>query len=85
MKNSEQPVHPCIMQQVGENDYRLHKDGDAREHRIPMKGLTKREYFVGIALRELIGESQYVNKVRYNKIAERAIELADEVLKQLGE
>ena len=45
MENSKQPIYPCMMQQVGEQSYRLHKDGDAKEHRIHMQGLTKREHF----------------------------------------
>ena len=54
MKNSEQPIYPCIMQKVGENEFRLHKDGDEKMYRIPMAGLTKREYFAGLAMQGIL-------------------------------
>lgn len=80
MKNSEQPITPCIMQQVADNEYRLHKEGDAREHRIPMIGLTKREYFAAKAMGSLL--IKFPEKSS-EWISREALSIVDELLKQL--
>jgi hypothetical protein len=87
MENSKQPIYPCIMQQVGDNDYRLHRDSDAREHRIPMMGLTKREHFASIAMQGLLAGHAIDEKFSsgVDTVAKFAIEYADELLKQLAE
>ena len=54
MNNSEQPIYPCIYQQVGENTFRPSKDNDPKEYKTPMGGLTKREYYSGLAMQGLL-------------------------------
>lgn len=45
MDNKNRPVYPCIMQKVGENEYRAARPGDSTLYQFPMEGLTKRELF----------------------------------------
>ena len=84
MENSEQPITPYMMQQVGETSFRANKPNDPKEYNVPMVGLTKREYFAGLAMQsyfggEFTGQSGMSHKV----IAETCILMADELLKQL--
>ena len=46
------------------------------------RGLTKREYFAGLAMQGMLANKDVINMVSI-KTAERAIEYADELLKQL--
>jgi len=51
-------------------------------------GLTKREYFAGLAMQGLCASGQYEDKDKQliiDGLAEDAIGMADELLKQLGE
>lgn len=87
MKNSEQPINPCMMQQVGDDSYRAHKEGDPKGYRIPMAGLTKREYFAGLAMQGLlvnyVNNGQYASYTDQPDVAHIAVQVADELLKQL--
>lgn len=56
-----------------------------------MDNITKKEYFVGLAMQALIAREPYtdhphsfhINRVNPSHIAEEAIQVADELLKQL--
>lgn len=55
--------------------------GDVRnEHNT---GLTKREYFAGLAMQGLLANSKY--DADYHWVCDRAIKYADELLNQLNE
>lgn len=87
MKNSEQPITPCMMQQVGENSFRANRYNDPKEYNKPMIGLTKREYFAAMAMQGLLvnyfSNGQYGNHVNYPMVSEIAIRCADEILAEL--
>lgn len=79
MKNADQPINPDPMRSaeqtlINENPY---------EHPI---GLTKREYFAGVAMQGLLSNSSMIeghNNIEIEWIAKHAILQADELLKQL--
>ena len=88
MKNADKPINPVMMQQVGENKFRASKPSDPKEWNIPTEGLTKREYFAGLAMQGLI--SSFTEKASYGgwgtemeATIKCAIDYADELLKQL--
>ena len=88
MENSKQPINPCLMQQVGEDYFRLNKSLDPEDYTIPCSGLTKREYFAGLAMQGLLTtkgveiDKSYASKEPVDVI-KKAIQYADELLKQL--
>ena len=65
MKNSESPVYPAEI-----------KNGECI---FKYLGLTKREYFAGLAMQGLCADTN----CKSSMIPEIAVELADELLKQL--
>ena len=73
MENGNQPINPCVIEQ------------NIREEFI---GLTKREYFAGVALRTMnpTGYRNMLNSGSGNwaaMMAEDAVYMADMLLKQL--
>lgn len=81
MENGKQPIHPCTMQRIGENEYRLHRDNDPKEHRISVNGLTKREYFAAMAMQGILAASLGV--ISAESLAKAAVGSADALLKAL--
>lgn len=80
MKNADKPAHPVpISNQTDDNQIRCEDSN----------GLTKREYFTAAALQGLLASRsvavQKTDQLAYEKYAEAAIEIADQVLKQLDE
>ena len=85
MKNADKPINPVLTQSPSlQNDTSL--------------GLTKREYFAGLAMQGLLANPQYWKRVyktlsslKANKdsiecvFTQFSIKLADEILKQLEE
>lgn len=75
MKNSEQPIN-------------AHSEWNGCENVI-LQGLTKREYFAGLAMQALISNSSIVKKIDTNNgedlplLSITSIAIADELLKQL--
>jgi hypothetical protein len=67
MENGKLPAFQCS---TGMNDKEI-KD----------LGLSKREYFAGLAMQGFVSNARY--NAPDNKIAEWSVELADELLKQL--
>ena len=74
MKNADKPINPVLTQSPSlQNETSL--------------GLTKREYFAGLAMQGLISSCDW-NFTTFNKdlieaTSKNAIDLADELLKQL--
>lgn len=85
MKNADKPIYPTTSQKINETEF--------FEYNLPNKekqysGLTKREYFAGLALQGLI--SSFTEKASYGgwgtemeATIKCAIDYADELLKQL--
>lgn len=72
MKNADKPINPVLIQSPSlQNETSL--------------GLTKREYFAGVALQGILSNRWSMEFGNYNeeKKAEMAIKYADELLKQL--
>jgi hypothetical protein len=53
--------------------------------KIKTAGLTKREYFAGLAMQGIMTNVSYPLGIKTEIVASKSIELADELLKQLGE
>ena len=74
MKKADKPINPVLTQSPSlQNDTSL--------------GLTKREYFAGLAMQGLISSCDWnfttFNKDLIESTSKNAIDLADELLKQL--
>ena len=74
MKNADKPINPVLTQSPSlQNETSL--------------GLTKREYFAGLAMQGLISNPNIVrpkeSDEEFKYFSERAIKYADELLKQL--
>ena len=72
MKNSEQPINPISEQE---------KDRLDVYPEISFKGLTKREYFAGLAMQGILANPNFNAEDSY--AANEAIVQADELLEQL--
>ena len=96
MKNADKPIYPTLMQQVGDNEFEptnLHPKSSHQfipEHSKMTGGLTKREYFAGLAMQGMLSNSGTSNYLKGNidllvpeLVSKFAIEYADELLKQL--
>lgn len=88
-----------MMQKVGDDAYRMHKEGDPKEWRTPMHGLSLRQYYAGQALMGLMGSvftseesiTVFSNKTEADPfeslkdaIARVSIEAADALLAELA-
>ena len=85
MKNADKPIYPTTSQKINGTEF--------FEYNLPNKekqysGLTKREYFAGLAMQGLI--SSFTEKASYGgwgtemkETIKCAIDYADELLKQL--
>lgn len=71
MKNSEQPINPL--------------PSDVDSSKIECIGLTKREFFAGLAMQGMISSNQNLNLSieEAQCIASQSVQFADELLKQL--
>ena len=93
MKNADKPIYPTLMQQVGDNEFEptnLHPKSQHRfvpEYSIMTGGLTKREYFAGLAMQGFCSNQEFLKNLNGdpNLTAQACIEIADELLKQLEE
>ena len=68
MKNGDKPINPLL---------------DLNKNKSGLWGLTKREYFAGLAMQGLLSIPN--TGISPKGFASRAIEMADEILKQLEE
>lgn len=85
MKTKDQPINPCVMQQVGKNEYRLQKPNDDDQYNSPQMGLTKREHASILILAGLSANYLRENVTGWNPITyvKEAIELADLLFEEL--
>ena len=85
MKNADKPIYPTTSQKINKTEF--------FEYNLPNKekqysGLTKREYFAGLALQGLMSsftENAANGFYGTKEVVSTAIEYADELLKQLEE
>ena len=84
MKNADKPINPL----KGADDIFFNEREETYIKEVkPLIGLTKREYFAGLAMQGLISSCDW-NFTTFNKdlieaTSKNAIDLADELLKQL--
>lgn len=72
MKDAEQPINPHLVHT---------HSGEVQEY---CKGLTKREYFAGLAMQGLLAaQSPYKQCIDAEWTAKTALNCADELLKEL--
>lgn len=85
MNNADKPINPQVYNQCGTDDYEPLVDGKKTGFEKKMPGLTKREYFAGVALQGILSNRWSMEFGNYNEEAkaEMAIKQADELLKQL--
>lgn len=69
MENGKEPINPHLVHTMS---------GEAQEY---SKGLTKREYFAGLAM--VSCSQREMTKEEIQDLAQNAVLLADELLKQL--
>lgn len=87
MNNGKQPISPTMYTKFGDgaDDYQPLKDGQKTGWEVKFGGLTKREYFAGVALQGILSNrwSMEFGNLNEKQKAEMAIKHADELLKQL--
>ncbi|MDV3630448.1 hypothetical protein CMU57_02025 [Elizabethkingia anophelis] len=70
MKNANEPISPVLTQSASlQNETSL--------------GLTKREYFAGLAMQAIIPDWNLMKGVERAAVADIAVEMADSLLRQL--
>lgn len=77
MTNSEMPIYPPS---VTCNKNGIYSSYDTNGGSI---GLTKREYYAGLALQGLLSNYAKVERRNYEEAVQHAIAYADELLRQL--
>ena len=82
MNNGKQPISPTMYTKFGDgaDDYQPLKDGQKTGCEVKFGGLSKREYFAVLAMQGLLAAN---NGQTQKYLAKKAIELSDELLKQL--
>ncbi|OPC36184.1 hypothetical protein [Elizabethkingia miricola] len=80
MKNANKPINPAFIRFTEDDEPFL---GTSEQHSLTSLGITKREYFAGIAMQALIPHWNIMKGVERIVVAELAIKMSDELLKQL--
>ena len=83
MNNSKQPISPTMYTKTGEgeDDCQPLKDGQKTGWEVKFGGLTKREYYAGLAMQGLIST---INVHEYKDLAEYCVNAADALLERLN-
>ncbi|MDV4010011.1 hypothetical protein CMT57_09240 [Elizabethkingia anophelis] len=74
MKNADKPIYPIVTQ---------HGDPKKAVSTDTLNGLTKREYFAGLAMQAIIPNWNLMKGVERGAVADIAVEMADSLLRQL--
>lgn len=64
--------------------YKIVKNSSCLEDRIPVGGLTKREYFAGEAMQGLISSDDYLEIGSAKELAKIAVSHADALIEELA-
>lgn len=87
MNNADKPINPQNYNQCGDDEFEPLVDGKRTNYEKKMPGLTKREYFAGLAMQGFLANNQSTESFNFQGepkcIIEYAIQCADELLKQL--
>jgi predicted SpoU family rRNA methylase len=70
MKNQDQPIHPALIKQHDDSTFLLAKpkEIEADNYITSHVGLTKREYFAGLAMQAMIQSSNHATESTWSKI-----------------
>ncbi|AZA49781.1 hypothetical protein EG346_17045 [Chryseobacterium carnipullorum] len=82
MKNANKPIAP-LNAQFGGLDNELKTEYQSEYSLYQMSGLSKREYFAGLAMQGLCANSIPGSHHNTKNLIEEAVQYADELLKQL--
>ena len=77
MKNADMPIRPTVIEHEVPNGHSLGRP-EYRTVKETLTGLTKREYFAGLAMQGLL-----INGINNVSTASNAVKCADELLKEL--
>ena len=84
MNNADKPINPL---KRANNAFYDEKDESFINRIKPLIGLTKREYFAGLAMQAMISNPNIIRPKEIDedfiRFSDRAIRYADELLKQL--
>jgi hypothetical protein len=91
--NAEMPITPTWFTQNGEKSHQPLKEGQKTGHEYLSTGLTKREYFAGLAMQAFASNPDWAKTMNTpddwdeykERLASGAVELADAVLSALHE
>jgi len=83
MKNADKPINPTTSQKINETEFFEYELPDRQRQ---YSGLTKREYFAGLALQGFCSNQEFMSNLgKIELISRFCIEIAEELLKQLEE
>jgi hypothetical protein len=87
MNNGKQPITPSMWTKVGDgaDDYTPLKDGQKTGWEVKFGGLTKREYFVAMAMQGLLSNPSMIDSTDFEWIAQHAAVCADIIIEKLNE
>jgi hypothetical protein len=77
MENGKEPITPCTIQ------IRQGREDKSTIFDRKVYGLTKREYFAGLAMQGILSALPHPLEAHRKTVSEKAIQLADELLTQL--
>jgi hypothetical protein len=77
----EEPINPTWVTKNGEKSHRALKSGEKTDYEHHLGGLTKREYFAGLAMNGLLSQE---HQPSFAHLAEASVMAADALLKQLS-
>lgn len=92
MNNADQPINPQNYNRCGngDNDFEPLVDGKKTGYERKMAGLTKREYFAGLAMQGIMANHEWAANLApdewyqyIHRVTSGAVEIADMLLKQL--
>lgn len=85
MKNADKPINPAFLytNNAGEIDLATEQAAYNGLHSSTSLGLTKREYFAGLAMQAIIPNWNLMKGVERGAVADIAVEMADSLLRQL--
>ena len=83
LKNKDIPIAPITLRQIGDNSFRIACEKDLKEGQFLSShlGLSKREYFAGLAMQALI--SKWGVDEHIDECSRRAVQASDSILKEL--
>lgn len=91
--NPNDTIHPCTLKQTGVDDFKLASLEDHRQglHLKPNIGLSKREYFAGLAMQGIISSDWGKKRINatesiimLDQVSEAAVKAADALINELN-